>query len=92
MEMSKNHLVEVENLKKYFPIHKGFFKRVKGYVKAVDDITFVIKEGETFGIVGESGCGKTTLGQCLLQAINPTKGRVAIGATAVTLRLEKSKN
>jgi peptide/nickel transport system ATP-binding protein len=69
-------LLRVEHLKKYFPIEKGLFKRVIGYVKAVDDVSFEIRRGETLGMVGESGCGKTTLGRCVLRAIEPTEGSI----------------
>lgn len=71
-----NPIIEVKNLKKYFPISSGFFKRTVGYVKAVDNVDMYIKEGETLSLVGESGCGKTTLGRCILQAIKPTAGSV----------------
>ncbi len=71
-------LVEVEDLKKHFPISSGMFSRVSGYVKAVDGVNFSISSGETLGLVGESGCGKTTLGRCLLRAIEPTSGRIAL--------------
>ncbi|MEW5817456.1 MAG: ABC transporter ATP-binding protein [Spirochaetota bacterium] len=67
-------LLEVKSLKKYFPIEKGFFRRVTGQVKAVDNVNLYINEGETLGLVGESGCGKTTLGRCILRAIEPTEG------------------
>ena len=69
-------LLEVQNLKKYYPIEKGLLKTVTGYVKAVDDVSFVIHRNETLGLVGESGSGKTTLGRCLVRAIEPTAGQV----------------
>ncbi len=74
--IQKEPLLEVIELKKYFPIRRGFFKRVVGYVKAVDDLNFYINEGETLGLVGESGCGKTTAGRSLLKAIPPSSGQV----------------
>ena len=69
-------LLEVKNLKKYFPIQKGFFQQVTGYVRAVDGVSFFIREGETLGLVGESGCGKTTTGRLILRALEPTDGDV----------------
>ncbi len=71
-----NKLLEVNNLKKYFPIRKGFFRTLAGYVKAVDGVNFFIREGETLGLVGESGCGKTTTGRVILRAYDPTDGEV----------------
>ncbi|MDF0726529.1 dipeptide ABC transporter ATP-binding protein [Cytobacillus sp. S13-E01] len=69
-------LVEVKNLKKYFPVTKGFFGRKKSFVKAVDDVSFTIKKGETLGLVGESGCGKSTTGRMLMRLIDPTEGQI----------------
>lgn len=74
--MQKEPLLEVRELKKYFPIRRGFFKRVVGYVKAVDNLSFYINEGETLGLVGESGCGKTTAGRSILKAIIPSSGDI----------------
>jgi len=69
-------ILDVKGMKKYFPIQKGMIKRTVGYVKAVDDVDVYIREGETYGLVGESGCGKTTLGRCILRAIEPTEGTI----------------
>jgi oligopeptide transport system ATP-binding protein len=74
--MENNHLIEVENLVMYFPVTAGIFRRKVADVKAVDDVSFFIKKGETLGLVGESGCGKTTTGQCILQLYEVTGGRV----------------
>jgi peptide/nickel transport system ATP-binding protein len=69
-------LLEVSNMKKYFPIKRGFLKRVVGHVKAVDDVSFYVNEGETLGLVGESGCGKTTTGRCIMRAIDASSGQI----------------
>jgi len=69
-------LLDVRNLRKYFPIAKGILQRVTGHVRAVDDVSFTLAEGETLGLVGESGCGKTTVSRCILRAIDPTSGEV----------------
>ena len=71
-----NHLLEVKNLKVYFPVKQGLFSRVKGHVKAVDGVSLELKPGETLGLVGESGCGKTTLGRAIIRLIEPTAGSV----------------
>ncbi len=69
-------LLDVKNMKKYFPIKAGVLRTTVGYVKAVDDVSFFIRKGETLGLVGESGCGKTTTGQTILRLIQPTGGHV----------------
>lgn len=71
-----NVLLEVEGLVKHFPVRKGTFRRVKAAVKAVDGIDLWIREGETLGLVGESGCGKTTAGRSILRLVEPTKGKI----------------
>ena len=69
-------LLEVNNLRMFFPIKSGFFSQVSGYVKAVDDVTLNIKRGETLGLVGESGCGKSTIGRCIVRAYQVTGGQM----------------
>jgi peptide/nickel transport system ATP-binding protein len=71
-----NLLLEVMDLKKHFPIQRGLLRKTVGYVKAVDGVSFFIHKGETFGLVGESGCGKTTTGRCILRLIEPTGGDI----------------
>lgn len=72
----QDYLVTVKDLKKYFPVRGGFFSRIKAYAKAVDGVSFGIYPGETLGLVGESGCGKTTTGRSILRLIEPTAGEV----------------
>lgn len=77
-------ILEVENLKKYFPITAGVFNRKVADVKAVDDISFFVNEGETLGIVGESGCGKSTTGRMLMRLIEPTEGKISFNGKEIT--------
>lgn len=73
---SNRELIRVENLVKYFPVRAGLLQRVANHVRAVDGVSFTIKEGETLGLVGESGCGKTTVGRTILRLIEPTSGSI----------------
>ena len=82
--MAKKELLKVEGLKQYFPIKGGFLGRTVNHVKAVDDITFTVYEGETVSIVGESGCGKSTTGRAILRLEEPTEGSVSFQGTDIT--------
>ena len=83
-------LLEVRNLKKHFPVKKGILSRTVGYVRAVDGVSFSLRKGETFGLVGESGCGKTTVGRSILRLIEPTAGQVVFnGQDLLTLDTEE---
>ncbi len=91
-ENKREPLIKVENLKMYFPLSKGLIRRVYGYVKAVDDVSFEVNEGETFGLVGESGCGKTTTGKSIIRIYNPTGGKVYYkGKDIATIKHEEIK-
>ena len=82
--MAESPLLHVKNLKKYFPIRGGLFSREVARVHAVDDVSFTIQKGETLGLVGESGCGKSTTGRCILRLIEPTAGEVIFEGKDVT--------
>ncbi len=77
-------VLQINNLKTYFPINRGVFGKVKEYVKAVDDVTFEVYPGETLGLVGESGCGKTTLGRTILKLVDPTEGQIIFEGNDLT--------
>lgn len=85
MPQSNQDLLEVQELKKYFPVQQGFFKRTVGFVKAVDNVSLTVKTGETLGVVGESGCGKTTMGRCIVRLYEPTGGRILLHTPQKTL-------
>jgi oligopeptide/dipeptide ABC transporter ATP-binding protein len=79
----RKKLIEVEHLTKFFPVRRGVLQRVHAWVQAVDDVSFHILEGETLGLVGESGCGKTTVGRTMLRLLEPTSGRVTFDGVEV---------
>ena len=81
-------VLEINNLKKYFPLKKGFLGGVKEWVRAVDDVTLKVRRGRTLGLVGESGCGKTTLGRTVLRLVEPTEGAISYNGTDIT-KLDK---
>ncbi|MDP7237911.1 MAG: ATP-binding cassette domain-containing protein, partial [Candidatus Latescibacteria bacterium] len=89
MVEAKTPLLRVQALKKYFPIVKGFFNRVVGQIRAVDEVSFSLHEGECLALVGESGSGKTTVGRSILRAIQPTGGSVWIKIDDVDVDMSK---
>jgi oligopeptide/dipeptide ABC transporter ATP-binding protein len=80
----EENILELKNIKMYFPIQSGLLKKVVGYVKAVDDVSLTIRTGETLGIVGESGCGKSTLGRVILKIYDPTSGQIVLNGADIT--------
>ena len=90
MVSANQPVLEIRNLKKHFPVKKGVLRRTVGQVYAVDGISFAIGVGETLGLVGESGCGKTTAGRAVLRLIEPTSGSIEVGGTDIT-HLSKSE-
>ncbi|MBC7337146.1 MAG: ATP-binding cassette domain-containing protein, partial [Clostridia bacterium] len=86
-------LLHIRHLKKYFPKREGLLSRITRYTRAVDDVSFAIRQGETLGLVGESGCGKTTLGRTILRLIEPTSGDIFFaGRNIVTCRGAELRN
>jgi oligopeptide/dipeptide ABC transporter ATP-binding protein len=81
-DANNKSLLEVKNLKTYFPVLGGVFRKVVGYVKAIDGVSFFINKGEVFGLVGETGCGKSTIGKTLIRILNPTSGNILYYDTA----------
>ncbi|MFT4756043.1 MAG: peptide/nickel transport system ATP-binding protein [Vicingaceae bacterium] len=82
--LAQNKIIEVSNLNTHFPIHKGVFRKTVGYVKAVNKVSFHVHKGETLGLVGESGCGKTTLGRSILRLVEPTSGSIKYNGQELT--------
>src|SRR5699024_3622873 len=90
---SEETILELQNIKKYFPIKAGVIKRKDGDVKAVDDVSLALKKRETFGLVGESGCGKSTTGKLIKRLQNPTEGQIIFNYKYITsLRVSKLRN
>jgi peptide/nickel transport system ATP-binding protein/oligopeptide transport system ATP-binding protein len=92
MTAANKDMLVVQNLKTYFPVRAGVFQRVVAHVKAVDDVSFTVREGETFGLVGESGCGKTTISRTILRLQKATEGSVFFdGQDVFNLRSQELK-
>ncbi|MCI2430699.1 dipeptide ABC transporter ATP-binding protein [Candidatus Acetothermia bacterium] len=92
MTSNENLLLEVKNLKKYFPVRRGVLRRVVAQVRAVDGVSFFIREGETLGLVGESGCGKTTAGRTVLRLLDPTAGEILFYQNGKPIDIAKMPN
>ena len=88
--IANREVVRVSNLKKFFPVERGVMQKVTGSVKAVDDVSFVIYEGETLGMVGESGCGKSTIGKAILRAFPITSGQIIYNFDGSQIDVSKS--
>src|SRR6201993_1244461 len=84
MGVSRAPIIAVEGLKKHFPVKKGLLRRTTGQVYAVDGVSFSVGEGETLGLVGESGCGKSTVARTVLRLIEPTSGTISLGGHDIT--------
>jgi len=89
LPVQKRDLIQVDGLVKYFPVRAGLFQHVKNWVQAVDRVSFTIREGETLGLVGESGCGKTTVGRTMLRLVEPTSGKVLFDGRDIFLLSER---
>lgn len=85
------NILEIVNLRKFFPIRKGFLRRVVGHVRAVDDVSFHVRKGETLALVGESGCGKTTVSRCIMRALPPSSGEIRFAVNGKTIDLAPLK-
>ena len=91
-DSSRRPILQVHDLRKYFPVTRGPLQKEKAEVKAVDGVNFSIMKDETLGLVGESGCGKTTIGRCILRHYRPSGGRIVFGGEDITnLPQEKTK-
>jgi oligopeptide/dipeptide ABC transporter ATP-binding protein len=86
---NKQMILRVQNLKKYFPVRRGFFQKIAGWVQAVDDVSFEIEQGKTLGLVGESGCGKTTVARLILKLLKPDHGNIIFRGNDIGKLTEK---